>query len=1056
MYFYDHLGSLIEVETPGDDGEPSAVERYQYGTIHSTSAAILPTDPDALARTVFVARKFDADGEVTTTFSGSLQEAVLRRKGTGTGAEETIMEYGPFGQVSRYKATSNAMDIDYDLWGRVTSVTDSDIGTTTYTYDAYDRVQTMVDADGRMSSYEYDLLDRLRVATHPDSEERFVYDRDLQAEANGEPPTQNSLGRPVRSERETPNGTFTELYRYEDVPGTGDPLQNRGLLERVRMLTPTQEFEISYEYVPNSARVLAQHYPESSPGQSFGVRFCYDAFGSRTHVFDAQAAVDCTAPDTGPAPYWKRTSIKNGLVEDGYELGNGVTVQMAFDPNTYRLAGHSIEATNTTIGFSYGYEPGGRLKTEDRAGDAYYSRTHSYYPSGVLQSVSTASGGTSEVYTPAYNDQLQLTAGPADLGTFSYQGADESPVGNRLKQVDGLPDENGNPTPATTFDYDGRGNQILRTGPTIVGGQQAITYNNFNLPDSITTGTGGAASTVAFDYNAAGSRVHTVEAESETWHFASVYEKTEAATDPDVEEEHRYWVFARGKRLVQVTRTLGPSGWNESSDYFHYDRQGSVIAMTDAMRITTGEFTYGLYGEPEQQLSTAYGYTGHRHEQALGLIDMGGRFYDPKFGVFLSADPVSPFGGGSPRMNRYAYVGYDPVNFIDPSGRFLVPLFSSWIMQGAIIAALPAAFNYVVTGEFSYDWSKETWAAAATIGASVAAGAGCGSLAAATGPGAAVIAGFCAGAVGGGVGAGLAGANTHDIVGSAIMGAWTGAASGALGAGISTSAFAISSNPYIHAGITVTATSGANVGVQYLTTGQVDWAMVAAQTTVSALMAFYGAAERVEAAKAAQAAQERGQAAGRAYSEASGDPSGRGQAIAQAAGGRASRSGMLVSALANPDRGENLTCSYVDCVAGTEAPADVVRRARRWLYPTPPGGAVNYEVGETVVVDAGGGVASRRAINFADVNAGRASSQLLPGGRNSVQFTGNPSDTIVQHNHTHLGHHSPHPSVQDFMVSLSTTTPMTTYHPSGTLNILWHQPGAGWVQTFVSPLFGGP
>ncbi len=64
-------------------------------------------------------------------------------------------------------------------------------------------------------------------------------------------------------------------------------------------------------------------------------------------------------------------------------------------------------------------------------------------------------------------------------------------------------------------------------------------------------------------------------------------------------------VHAVDKRLVQVTRTLGPSGWNESSDYFHYDSQGSVIAMTDATGNTTGEFTYGLYGEPEQQLSRA-------------------------------------------------------------------------------------------------------------------------------------------------------------------------------------------------------------------------------------------------------------------------------------------------------------------------------------------------------------------------------------------------------------------------------------------------------------------
>lgn len=39
--------------------------------------------------------------------------------------------------------------------------------------------------------------------------------------------------------------------------------------------------------------------------------------------------------------------------------------------------------------------------------------------------------------------------------------------------------------------------------------------------------------------------------------------------------------------------------------------------------------------------------------------------------MFLTADPISPLGGSSPRLHRYAYVGYDPVNFTDPTGLFL-------------------------------------------------------------------------------------------------------------------------------------------------------------------------------------------------------------------------------------------------------------------------------------------------------------------------------------------------------------------------------------------------
>jgi hypothetical protein len=41
---------------------------------------------------------------------------------------------------------------------------------------------------------------------------------------------------------------------------------------------------------------------------------------------------------------------------------------------------------------------------------------------------------------------------------------------------------------------------------------------------------------------------------------------------------------------------------------------------------------------------------------------------DAKFGIFLSPDPIGPLNGGSTFGNRYAYVGYDPINFVDPTG----------------------------------------------------------------------------------------------------------------------------------------------------------------------------------------------------------------------------------------------------------------------------------------------------------------------------------------------------------------------------------------------------
>jgi len=57
---------------------------------------------------------------------------------------------------------------------------------------------------------------------------------------------------------------------------------------------------------------------------------------------------------------------------------------------------------------------------------------------------------------------------------------------------------------------------------------------------------------------------------------------------------------------------------------------------------------------------TPFEYTGEPEDQN-GLLHLRARYYDPSLAVFNSLDPVET-------PNRYAYVGGDPVNNVDPSG----------------------------------------------------------------------------------------------------------------------------------------------------------------------------------------------------------------------------------------------------------------------------------------------------------------------------------------------------------------------------------------------------
>ena len=87
--------------------------------------------------------------------------------------------------------------------------------------------------------------------------------------------------------------------------------------------------------------------------------------------------------------------------------------------------------------------------------------------------------------------------------------------------------------------------------------------------------------------------------------------------------------------------------------------------------------------------ATPFQYTGQEND-GTGLYYYRARYYNPVWGRFISSDPIG-FGGG---MNTYAYVGGDPVNFTDPTGK------ASWItvLIGGGVGAVVNGLNYYSQG----------------------------------------------------------------------------------------------------------------------------------------------------------------------------------------------------------------------------------------------------------------------------------------------------------------------------------------------------------------------
>ena len=109
---------------------------------------------------------------------------------------------------------------------------------------------------------------------------------------------------------------------------------------------------------------------------------------------------------------------------------------------------------------------------------------------------------------------------------------------------------------------------------------------------------------------------------------------------------------------------------NRSSTlYYHRDRLGSIVALTDGSGAVVQEYVYDAFGglvfEQDPALVQPYAFTARERDLESGLYYYRNRYYDPFTGRFISEDPIGLRGGDN---NIYSYVGNNPVNVTDPLG----------------------------------------------------------------------------------------------------------------------------------------------------------------------------------------------------------------------------------------------------------------------------------------------------------------------------------------------------------------------------------------------------
>jgi len=123
---------------------------------------------------------------------------------------------------------------------------------------------------------------------------------------------------------------------------------------------------------------------------------------------------------------------------------------------------------------------------------------------------------------------------------------------------------------------------------------------------------------------------------------------------------------------------------------YGYDGLGSTRILTNTSGAVETSYGYQAFGELDYQIGTtenSYLFTGEQYDNNVGFYYLRARFYNPQIGRFSQMDTFAGMQFEPKSLHKYLYTHADPINNIDPSGKFGVSL-TGTIQAVGILASL--------------------------------------------------------------------------------------------------------------------------------------------------------------------------------------------------------------------------------------------------------------------------------------------------------------------------------------------------------------------------------
>ncbi len=549
-------------------------------------------------------------------------------------------------------ATNVVTNLMNDIMGNVLTRTDALGNVTHFVYDDVGRLETVTDPLGNLVEFEHDNNgNRKKITDARRNSTDFTYNY------RGQPTTRtDSLGKKtffnyVPTGCATCSGGGEKLTALTDAAGsiTGFEYDLRGLLTKItdplqkptnfeydtvgmlKTKTDRNQIPIQYTHTP-TGKLRTVTYPDQS-----GITREYDNLDRLKHMTDSLGESWFTYDGAGRVKTY--TDAHGFILKYDYDDAGNLK-KITYPDQTEVL---------------YDYDEANRLKTitnwlNEQAG-------YTYDTNGRLWTFTNFNGITT---TYTYDDASRLTDMVSPVASYHFT-LDEN--GNRIRSDETEPLTALPSLSSTIYTYNDKKNRLLSAGDLAYGyddegnltsaGDIPLMFDCEQRLIGIGIGTG-------FDYDGRGNRIRAVRSGVATRYVYDPFGNLLAEVD---DQNHITRKYIYGGGLIAMAMP-------DARYCYHFNATGSTIALTDMTGVVVNSYAYEPFGQilaEQETLPQPFKFVGRFGVMAEpnGLYYMRARYYDPTAGRFISEDPLG-FGGGD--VNLYAYVGNDPVNFIDPNG----------------------------------------------------------------------------------------------------------------------------------------------------------------------------------------------------------------------------------------------------------------------------------------------------------------------------------------------------------------------------------------------------